>query len=149
LVNPYFRLRQARKMLASEGIEVILPPEKYLDADLPIVMPEILGLIRNPDGLCLLDAGGDDLGVTVISSLREALNGQSVTTLQVINPFRPFSSTVEGCLKIRDEIEASSRLKVSGLIGNANLMQDTGVEHVYSGYEFTQKLANKSGLALI
>ncbi|MBW2320130.1 MAG: hypothetical protein JRF31_04615 [Deltaproteobacteria bacterium] len=35
LVNPYFRTREAREPLAELGIDVVLPPEKYLQADLP------------------------------------------------------------------------------------------------------------------
>jgi len=37
LVNPYFRTREARRPLADLGIEVVLPPERYLHADLPIL----------------------------------------------------------------------------------------------------------------
>ncbi|MGD9106882.1 MAG: cobalamin biosynthesis protein CbiA, partial [Desulfobacterales bacterium] len=62
LVNPYFRTREAREPLAQLGIEVVLPPEKYLQADLPILSPAIAGLIRRPSQLTLIDAGGNDVG---------------------------------------------------------------------------------------
>ena len=63
LVNPYFRTREAKEKLAEIGIGLVLPPEKYLNADLPILSPSISGLIRNPSQLTLLDVGGDDVGV--------------------------------------------------------------------------------------
>ncbi|MEJ2656488.1 MAG: cobalamin biosynthesis protein CbiA, partial [Desulfobacterales bacterium] len=62
LVNPYFRTREARKPLSKLGIEVVIPDEKYLQADLPILSPAISGLIRRPSHLTVIDAGGNDVG---------------------------------------------------------------------------------------
>ncbi len=148
LVNPYFRTREARKQLSELGIEVVLPPEKYMQADLPILSPVVAGMIRRPNQLTLLDAGGNDAGVKVLAALGDALRGRKVHVLQVVNPLRPFTETIEGCLKIRDEIEKASKLSISGIIGNANLIDETTVEHIYSGYDFVLKLSKKSGLSL-
>ena len=148
LVNPYFRTREARKQLSELGIEVVLPPEKYMQADLPILSPVVAGMIRRPNQLTLLDAGGNDAGVKVLAALGDALRGRKVHVLQVVNPLRPFTETIEGCLKIRNEIEKASKLSISGIIGNANLIDETTVEHIYSGYDFVLKLSKKSGLSL-
>jgi len=68
--------------------------------------------------------------------------------LQVVNPFRPYTDTVEGCEMIRAEIEHSAKLKVTGLIGNANLMMETDLNHILQGFEFMQKLSDQNGLPL-
>ena len=99
LVNPYFRAREARIVLEAMGIEVVLPPDRYMQADLPILSPKVSGMIRNPKGLALLDAGGDDVGVTVLASLAGHLAGRPVRMLQVINPFRPFTDTAAVVLR--------------------------------------------------
>ena len=65
LVNPYFRSREAKKLLEDLGVEVVLPDAKYMHADLPILTPAVAGMIKNPAELTILDAGGDDVGVTV------------------------------------------------------------------------------------
>ena len=148
LVNPYFRTREARKALEAFGIEVVLPPQEYLQADLPILSPTIAGMIRQPDGLVILDVGGDDAGAMVLAALADAFSGVQVHMLQVVNPYRPQTTTVEGCLKIRDEIEKAAHLTISGLIGNANLIDETGTEEIYSGYDFLQKISAASGLPL-
>ena len=148
LVNPYFRTREARDVLGDLGIDVVLPPKKYLQADLPILSPLVSGMIRKPSQLTLIDAGGDDVGATVLASLADAFKGKSVQVLQVVNPFRPFTETIEGCLKIKREIEAASRLKVSGFVGNANLIGDTTAEHVLDGYHFVKQLSDQSNLPL-
>ena len=65
IVNTYFRTREARRQLADLGIEVVLPPEQYMQADLPIISRSISGLIRHPSALTILDVGGNNVGAMV------------------------------------------------------------------------------------
>jgi hypothetical protein len=148
LVNPYFRTREARKPLSKLGIEVVVPNEKYLQADLPILSPAIAGLIRRPSQLTIIDAGGNDVGATVLAALADSLGKQQVQMLQVVNPFRPFTDTIENCLKMRDEIERASKMTINGVIGNANLIDETSLDDIYNGYDFMKALSKKSRLAL-
>jgi len=149
LVNPYFRTREAERALTEFGIEVILPSKRYLQADLPILSPGIAGMIRNPDYMTILDVGGDDAGATVLASLADAFDGKTVHMLMVINPFRPATSTIADCQKIRGEIEKASRMAITGLIDNANLIDETVLDDIYSGYEFVQALSITSDLPLV
>lgn len=148
LVNPYFRTREAKAILNRMGIDVVVPAETYLQADLPVLSPAIAGMIRHPSQLVILDAGGDDAGATVLASLAEPLQDQPVRMLQVVNPFRPFTETLEGCLRIQKEIERASRLRVTGIIGNPNLIDETTVEDLYHGYEFSARFSRETGLPL-
>jgi len=148
LVNLYFRTREARRPLSEMGIDVVVPPRKLLQADLPILSPMVSGMIRKPSQLTLLDAGGDDAGATVLASLADSMEGRNIRMLQVVNPFRPFTETVEGCMKIKSEIERASKLTIDGIIGNSNLIDETTVEHIYSGYDFARDLSKQGGLPL-
>jgi hypothetical protein len=148
LVNPYFRTREAKGPLAEMGIEVVLPPDQYMQADLPILSPLIAGMIRRPAELTLLDVGGDDVGATVLATLEDAFKDRPVRVLQVVNPLRPFTETIEGCLKVRQEIEQAAKLAVDGIIGNANLIDETSVDDIYDGYEFVKRLSEQSDLTL-
>lgn len=148
LVNPYFRTREARSQLSEIGIDVALPPEEYLHADLPILSRVIASLIKKPAELTIIDAGGDDAGATVLASLADAFKGKSFHMLQVVNPLRPFTQTVKGCLKMRSEIETAAKMTINGIIGNANLIDETRPEDIYSGYEFVKLLSQESGLDL-
>ncbi|MEA1969034.1 MAG: cobalamin biosynthesis protein CbiA [Thermodesulfobacteriota bacterium] len=153
LVNPYFRTREVRVPLTRAGINVILPHEKYMTADLPILAPQVAGQINKyrlneSCELTILDAGGDDTGVTVLAALSDHFSGKKISMLQVINPFRPFTENVKGCMKIREDIENSSRLKVTGLVGNANLIDETTLDNIYKGYEMLQELSCESGLLI-
>lgn len=146
LVNPYFRTREAKIPLEALGINVILPDKKYLSADLPILSPAIAGILKDPTELTILDAGGDDVGVTVLAALENHFENVPVEMIQVINPYRPFTGDVEGCLKIKTEIEASSKMNVTAIAGNANLLEETTPDHIYSGYELLNEVSETSGL---
>jgi hypothetical protein len=148
LVNPYFRTREARGFLENLGVEVVLPDKQYMHADLPILAPAVADMIQDPAELTILDAGGDDVGVTVLAALGTFLSTQEVHMIQVINPFRPFTQTVEGCLQIKQEIETSSKLKVTGLVSNANLIDETTPDHIIEGYHFVQKVSETMGLPI-
>lgn len=148
LVNPYFRTREARTQLTDLGIEVVLPPERFLQADLPVLSPAIAGLIRKPRQLSILDVGGDKVGATVLAALGDAFDQSPFRMIQVVNPLRPDTDTIERCLRIRSEIEAAAHMPITGMIGNANLIDETAAEDIYSGYEFATAMAARGDLTL-
>jgi hypothetical protein len=148
LVNPYFRAREARKAFEHMGIEVILPPERLMQADLPILMPQVAGLVCETENLVILDVGGDDVGATVLAALQQAFRRMkgSINMMQVINPYRPNTESIEGCLQMRRAIESRARMSVSKWIGNAHMLEETTLEHFRHGHDFMNQLKNASGL---
>ena len=150
LVNPYFRAREARNTLEKMGIRVVLPPERLMQADLPILMPQVAGLIGGTGELAILDVGGDDVGATVLAALQQTFRSMegAVHMLQVINPFRPNTDSVEGCLKMRRAIENKARIPVGGWIGNAHMLEETALEHFRQGLDFMRSLEDASGLGV-
>lgn len=145
LVNPYFRSREAKKPLEDLGVEVVLPNKKYMHADLPILTPAVAGMIKNPARLTILDAGGDDAGVKVLAALADVLEKGDVKLLQVINLLRPETCDVQGCLRIKAKIEAAAKLPVTGLISNANLLDETTPQMIYDGYDLVRRVSEATG----
>lgn len=148
LVNPYFRTREAKDTLEVWGIDVVLPPNEYLQADLPILSPLVAGLIRQPAQLTLLDVGGNDVGARVLATLKDAFQDRRVRMLQVVNPLRPGTSTLKGCRDIQAAIEKTAGMAINGYIGNANLIDETTAEEVTTGYAFVKTLSEERGLPL-
>jgi len=147
LVNPYFRSRERQRLMEAHGVRVVVPSGKLAGADLPIVLPEVAGLLRpQPGTVSLLDVGGDDVGARVLGSFRGLLREGSYQLWQVVNGSRPFTSTVAGCHRIRAELEAASRLRVTGLVGNTHLIDETAPDTVLSGWRLVEQVANESGL---
>lgn len=140
-VNPYFRSREAKEFLNSEGVRVVSSAEDYFNADVPALSPQISGVLRNPSSKVIVDLGGDETGARAIGRFKNCILEDEYEMYFVINPYRPFTSTFN---KIRDLIiliENASRLKVSSIISNPNLARETQVEHIISGHERVVQLA--------
>jgi len=146
LVNPYFRCREAREPMEKLGATVIAPKADMHNADLPILMPEVRGAINRPDGITILDVGGDNVGATVLASMNDTLMSKDHEMYFVLNKNRPFTDTVDGAMQLMDEIESASRLKVTGIVGNTHMMEDTDLEMAKVGAEFCHKVAEKRGV---
>ena len=146
IVNPYFRCREARQEMEGFGIRVINPTGEYQAADLPIILPEIRGAVVGGEGTLIFDVGGDDVGARVLSSLADVLADRPCTVLQVLNARRPFTETVEGCLKIGREIEAASRLRITGLVSNTHLLDETVAQTVLEGLQLAREVGEAADL---
>lgn len=151
IVNPYFRSREARALLEARGIRVVVPPGAQSFADLPIVLPEVAGLmgIRPGEGHALFDVGGDDVGARMLSSLHPHLAEGGYALWQVVNARRPFTDTVAGCLRMRAEIEQAARLGVTGFVSNAHLVTETTPEVIVEGHALALEAARQAGLPLV
>ena len=150
LVNLYFRSRQARDTLTDQGIRMILPPKELLNADLPVLTPQISSVVKKPGDLTILDVGGDKVGARVLGALADAFHATAhpVHVWQVVNPHRPDTGTIDKCLDMCAAIEAAAGLSVTGWVGNANLMGETVADHIYGGYKMMVALARQSGRPL-
>ncbi len=149
IVNPYFRSREATERLEQLGIQAIHPKGGSRYADLPIILPEIKAGLINRTGTVILDVGGDDAGARVLSSLADAFVAGDYEMAFVLNANRPFTATVDGCLKTMTEIEDSSRLKFTSLISNTHLLEDTSEETVLSGLAMAREVRDRTGLPVL
>lgn len=149
IVNPYFRSREATEELERIGIRAIHPRGGARYADLPIILPEIKSGIMRNEGTMVLDVGGDDTGARVLSSLADAFRPGQYALLFVVNASRPFTADTEGCLRTMEGIEASSRLKFTGLIANTHLMEHTTEDTVMTGLELTRAVSERSKLPIV
>ncbi len=146
IVNPYFRCREARTLMEQHGIRVVVPPGHQAWADLPIIVPEIQGMLSpGAEGFRMFDVGGDDVGAKLISSFHQRLGDSPYGLWQVINARRPFTDTVQGCVKMMHAIEDASRLKVNGLIANTHLITETNLDVILQGLDLTREVSATTG----
>jgi len=149
IVNPYFRCREARDLMEAHGIRVIVPPGAQAWADLPIILPEIRGMLRPAEGvITIFDVGGDDVGARALASLRTSVADGQYELWQVINAKRPFTDTVEGCIAMRRSIERASRWTVTGLLVNSHLIDETTAETVMDGWRLATAVRERTGLPI-
>ncbi len=150
IVNPYFRCREAQDLMENEQIRVVVPPGHQTWADLPIVVPEIQGMLSpGAEGFRLFDVGGDDVGARLLSSFAERLGDAPYELWQVINARRPFTDSVAGCLRMMESIERASRLRVTGLIANTHLITETTPEVILEGWRLAEQVSAQAGRPVV
>jgi hypothetical protein len=66
----------------------------------------------------------------------------------VVNPYRPFTTTVEGIEKAGREIADSSRLQFTALVSNPHLMGETTSKVIEEGHLVVQEASRWLGLPI-
>ena len=148
IVNPYFRCREARHLMKAHNIEVIIPEDDKVYADLPIIVPQIKGIIKREEGSVILDIGGDDVGARVLSHLSDSLNQEELDLFMVLNANRPFTEQKKGVIKIMREIEDASHYKITGILSNTHLINLTSKETIINGYKLALEVEETTGLPI-
>jgi hypothetical protein len=133
IVTPYFRSREAADVLRGQGVEVIAPSAIGRHLDTPAITPEILGAIQQLDRPTVLDVGGDRQGARALGGFSQAIRQRGYTMHFVVNPYRPFTNSLEGLARSIAEIEVGARLQVTSLVSNPNLKGETTVEQILEG----------------
>lgn len=141
IVNPYFRSAEQHALLEAEGIEVFMPSFAMSTVDIPALPAQIQAVFEQPYAHVVIDVGGDDTGATALGryapythALRDEMN-----VLYVINPCRPFSSSVEDVTGLYRLIERQARLTPDHLVNNANLQEFTSPEVLLDGQALLEK----------
>jgi len=142
IVNPYFRSREAKEILETHGVKMVSPSGKLTYSDVPIISPEIKGLIQNDAFRLILDVGGDDVGSIVLGNFRNFIKDFDYEMFLVVNTYRPFTRTISQIRQIAQEIENVSRLKITGIVSNPNLSKQTNEEIIVKGHGEIVKASN-------
>ncbi len=146
-ISPYFRSRDYKEKLETQGIRVIAPANPLLRADLPIIVPAVGGYIQNPIFRLVIDAGGNDDGATVLGSLHSFIEQAAYCSFFVVNIQRPFSRTP---LEIRHNVEELShkaRIRVDYLINNTHLTKETTSRLVLDGERVVKEVCSEMGIS--
>jgi len=148
LVNPYFRSRELRDAFEAQGIRVLGPAGELAHADLPVIVPEIRGWLDHEDVLLVLDVGGDDAGARALSQFATAIDPADAEVYLVVNNRRPWTGTPAGVADVIRRIEANARMRITALVSNPNLGDETTREVVVEGHAAIREAAVHVGLPI-
>jgi hypothetical protein len=155
IVTPYFRSREMSTGRAMEerGVQVVAPNAIGQYLDIPAITPQILGALQQAERPVVVDVGGDPQGARALGQFSGAIHkatteGRAYTMHFVVNPYRPFTDTLEGLAHSIAEIETTSRLKVSSLVSNPNLIGETTVQAIVDGHARIEGFAGELGLPI-
>lgn len=143
IVNPYFRTADVREELEQNGLRVITPPYANTNVDVPALPAEINSLFDRKEYRAVFDVGGDDIGAKAISRYREEILGDDWEIFFVINTKRPMTDTPGKIEAIIHEVEDSSRLKITSLVNNTNLLENTTLEDIIEGHNLIEPVSKK------
>jgi hypothetical protein len=149
VVKPYFRTRSARGLLAEAGVDLLAPTGPNIHADLPIIVPEIRSHLRRSSRRLIIDVGGDDVGARVLGSLSDVVPIADTECLLVLNFNRPSTPDPDHAVVMVRDIEAVGRLRVTGLVSNTHLMDETTVDVVKRGIELARETAVRVEIPLV
>ena len=132
MTKPLFRSRDQRHALEASGICVHFE-EQFMDA--PTAAGGVRTALRNEHIFTVLDVGGDYIGARAIGGYAPLLNGPNTVIYYVMNPFRPWSTSLARIDKVLGETLGVSHLQLESLrlVGNPNLGPETTAGHVRQG----------------
>lgn len=149
VVKPYFRARLLREDMQARGIVLVVPQDDRFYADLPIVVPEVRGVIGQAmagHGRAIVDAGGAGVGARVLGSIPGLDDPDRADILFIVNGNRPFAESPDAVIAMLREIERVSKLRVTGLVANTHLIHETTADVVDAGLELARTVARETRL---
>ena len=148
IVTPYFRSRETAEAMAALGVEVVAPAAVAQHLDVPAISPRILGAIQDERRPVVLDVGGDEQGARALGQYAPHLERLGYTMNLVVNPYRPFTDTVDGVRAAVADIERTSRVRTTALVSNPNLIGETTVAVVDEGHALVEEAGRVLGLSV-
>lgn len=128
IVNPFFRSRENAQRLKPLGIDVMGAAfENHVAQDVPALSFAFLSKIRDGQDV-ILDLAGGESGLRLLANCYESIGAYEFFC--VLNLFRPETNTVEKMADFCQGTNTASKLPLTGLVNNGNLLSETEPAHV-------------------
>ncbi len=150
IVNPYFRTKDSAKDLENRGIKLICSEYAGTNVDIPALPQDMYSLTDDKELMAVIDVGGDDRGALALGRLSDSIKEENnFDVLLVINKFRPLTPDAKSTLEVMGEIEQACKLKITGLVNNSNLGNETKASDVLGSREYADEVSSLTGLPVV
>lgn len=150
IVNPYFRSADFKPQLTEMGIEMICPIYANTNLDIPALGADIYSVFNENDGRYIIfDVGGDDAGAAALGRYAHLIQQEEFDMLYVVNRYRYLTRHPQEALEILREIEATSRVPVTGIVNNSNLGSQTTAQDIENAIGYGLDVAALAGVPVI
>ena len=149
MVNTYFRLTEQGRMARMKEIRLVSPNYACSGIETLSLPAEVASAFAMDWDTVVFDVGGDSTGSTALGRYChdfEALEPGSLEVLNVVNTRRPLAGTVEKIVKLQEEMQIHSRLKITGMVNNTNLASATSPADLRDGYEIIKQVSERTGV---
>jgi len=149
MVNTYFRLTEHGKMVNMKEIRLVSPNFANSGIETLSLPAEVASAFAMDWDTVVFDVGGDAVGSTALGRYHEDfmdLEPGALEVLNVVNVRRPLAGTADRIIRLQQEMETHSRLRITGMINNTNLAQMTGPAELRDGYEIIREVSQRTGV---
>ena len=149
MVNTNFRLTERGKQVEMKEIRLVSPNFANSGIETLSLPAEVQSAFAMDWDTVIFDVGGDAVGSTALGRYHEdflQLEEGALEVLNVVNIRRPLAGTVEKVVRLQEEMQIHSRLKITGMINNTNLAEMTTVQELHDGYEIIKEVSERTGV---
>lgn len=135
--KPLYRSRDQHDAFAEIGVTIHYQ-DQFLDA--PVAVGGVASRLMDEDRVVLLDIGGGHSASRVVGVYAHLLKDENSVPIYVVNPFRPWTKSVESIDGTMSNILRATRLERIYILGNPNLGYHTSAEDFLEGVEKVDEL---------
>ena len=149
MVNTYFRLTERGKQVEMKEIRLVSPNFANSGIETLSLPAEVQSAFAMDWDTVIFDVGGDAVGSTALGRYYQdfmELEEGALEVLNVVNIRRPLAGTVEKVIRLQEEMQVHSRLKITGMINNTNLAEVTTAQELHDGYEIIRQVSERTGV---
>jgi hypothetical protein len=148
VINPYFRSREKAEDLTDFNIEImgcVFANSSW--QDFPALSYGFLSKVKAKENV-IIDLAGSDNGLKPLETCYPAISQVDYEFLCVVNIFRNDTSTTEKIIKFTKNINEMSKLSLTGLVNNSNLLHETTAEHIIMSQEIVAAASKATNLPI-
>ncbi len=150
VVNPYFRSRSAHGVLKAHGVELIGSTlDKSSGSDLPYISSKGRMPFVKKDVRAIYDLAGSVSGAKVMMQYNDYVDKEDYDLFLSVNVYRPETAEKEAIMHTIAMIEGASQMTVTGLINNANLMNETKEAHLLHGQRVLKEVSEALNIPIV
>ena len=143
IIKPYIRIRDVKDKLQKIGIDMLLPDEKVINADMPIIPSRMIDYLLDDNFDLVMDIGGESRGIQSILQFRDYFIRNNTEIYMVINSLRPFMNKEDQIINTIKEFESYLDLKITYLVSNTHLRFESTLDQAIKGYEVLKSVSKK------
>lgn len=141
LATPSLHQPDLRRSLELRGATVLAKEWDPLKEDASLLMARTRRLLEAGTLKMVLDVGSDAVSLTGVRKLADRIPEAESDRLFVVNFHRPFTEDAVEARQMAERLASSAGLRLSGVVCNTHLMQETTPETVIAGYRQAEELA--------
>ena len=140
--KPLFRSRDVRTALEDAGV-IFHYEEQFGDARTMVGGTNVF--LQDTESVVIIDVGGDHQGSRMVGGFAPLLKREDTKNFFVINPFRPWSASIEAIDRTMAGVLGMANLDLENIeiMSNPNMGMTTTADEVIQGHEKIKEMINE------